>query len=112
MSIRQLVGSRIFVSALIPATLLAVTGLSGCGSGAAEPSSGPDSIQASAQASVLTATNLSPDGSTITAPTGTLVTTAGTWSFGPATSTGGNAILLNGQQAGGGFGTNLYMLNG
>jgi hypothetical protein len=40
-----------------------------------------------------------------------LITTAGTWTFGPATSAGGNAILLNGQSAAGGFGANLYVLN-
>jgi hypothetical protein len=40
-----------------------------------------------------------------------LITTAGTWTFGAATSWGGNAILLNGQSAAGGFATNLYVLN-
>jgi hypothetical protein len=56
-------------------------------------------------------TGLSPDGTIITAPTGSLITTAGTWTFGLATSVGGNALLLNGQSAAGGFGTNLYVLN-
>lgn len=47
----------------------------------------------------------------ITAPTGTLVNGADTWTFGSATSTGGNAILLNGV-ATGGFGKSLQLTNG
>jgi len=53
---------------------------------------------------------LSPDGTTLTAPgTGSsLMTSAGTWTFGTATTTnGGNAILLNGSPAAGGYGTLL-----
>ena len=110
MSNRQLVGSRIPIG-LFLATLLFL-GLSGCGSGGTDGSNAGSAQEATMQASALLATDLSPDGTTITAPTGALVTTAGTWTFGSATSTGGNAILLNGQSAAGGFGTNLYVLNG
>lgn len=37
----------------------------------------------------------------------TMVTPQGTWSFGPATSNGGNALLRDGVQIGGGFGAQL-----
>jgi len=57
-------------------------------------------------------TGLSPDGSTITAPAGTLTTAQGTWSFGSATAAGGNALLLQGVQAAGGFGAQLLMQGG
>ena len=51
------------------------------------------------------AATLSPDGATLAAgATGSLVTSAGTWAFGTATDTGGNAIMLNGASAGDGFG--------
>ena len=56
-------------------------------------------------------TTVSPAGSMITAPTGTRTTAAGTWTFGTATSVGGNAILLNGQPAAGGFGAELHVKN-
>ena len=90
MSNRQLVGSRIsfglFLAALF---LLVLLGLSGCGSGVGEGSNAGSAGNATVQASVLAAADLSPDGFTITAPTGALVTTAGTWTFGPATAAGG-----------------------
>jgi len=41
------------------------------------------------------------------APSGSLVTPQGTWTFGTATAAGGNALLLNGVNTGGGFGTKL-----
>jgi len=58
-----------------------------------------------------TAVVLSPDGTSITAPSGTLTTYHGTWSFGAATATGGNALLLNGTHAAGGFGAKLVVAN-
>jgi hypothetical protein len=58
------------------------------------------------------ATN-SPDGSSITpAGGGSLVNSAGTWTFSSSTNGGGNLILLNGVQAGGGSGTELLVANG
>ena len=54
---------------------------------------------------------LSPDGSTAVPPSGTLLTAAGTWSFGTGTGGGGVVLLLNGRQAGGGYGAKLYVLN-
>jgi hypothetical protein len=57
---------------------------------------------------------LSPDGSTITAPTtGSLTTTAGTWTFGSVAS-GGYQILLNGSNtaAAGGSAIKLQVANG
>lgn len=48
----------------------------------------------------------------ITAPTGTLTDAAGgVWTFGAATSNGGNALVLNGA-ATGGFGKTLQLING
>jgi len=44
---------------------------------------------------------------TAIAPSGSLVTPQGTWTFGTATAAGGNALLLNGINTGGGFGTKL-----
>jgi len=41
------------------------------------------------------------------APSGSLTTPQGTWTFGTATAAGGNALLLNGLNTGGGFGTKL-----
>jgi len=49
----------------------------------------------------LTVNPISPDGAYIFASTGgSLVSSAGTWTFGTATGPGGNVILLNGAQAG------------
>jgi hypothetical protein len=45
-------------------------------------------------------------------PSGTLTSSQGTWSFGTATGPGGNALLLNGANTGGGFGTKLYLTSG
>ena len=45
-----------------------------------------------------------PTSTTATAPSGSLVTPQGTWTFGAATGEGGNALLLNGQHVGGGYG--------
>jgi hypothetical protein len=55
---------------------------------------------------------MSPDGSTLlaSAGTGSLVTTAGTWTFGGPGATG-NAILLNGQAAAGGLAVSLQVAN-
>src|SRR5262249_39989804 len=48
---------------------------------------------------------MSPDGSTLTAgSTGSLATSAGTWTFGSNTGPVGNQILLNGRPAGTGYG--------
>lgn len=57
------------------------------------------------------APTLSPDNTTI-AMGGTIVTKDGKWTFGSATANGGNAILLNGSQAAGGFGATLLLLGG
>lgn len=54
----------------------------------------------------------SPDGATIAAPLGQLVTKDGRWSFSSDTGPGGNAIMLNWVQASGGFATNLYVMGG
>src|SRR5205807_1645104 len=53
------------------------------------------------------------EGSTVMAgASGTLVTSAGTWSFSPNTGVGGDLILLNGQSAGNGSATELEVANG
>jgi len=58
------------------------------------------------------AANLSPNGATLLAGSGgSLVTSAGTWTFGKAT-TGGYVVLLNGKSAGTGSGTELLIANG
>src|SRR6266480_1393383 len=44
--------------------------------------------------------------------TGSLVTSAGTWTFGTATNAYGNAILLNDQTTGVGWGTEIEVANG
>lgn len=54
---------------------------------------------------------LSLDGTSIVLG-GSMITAEGTWSFGTATASGGNAILLNGAQASGGFGTTLQLIGG
>ena len=43
---------------------------------------------------------------------GSLVTSAGTWTFGTATNAYGNAILLNGQTTAVGWGTEIEVANG
>ena len=56
---------------------------------------------------------LSPNGSILLAGSGgTLVTSAGTWTFGTATASGGNVIFLNGQVAAGGSATELLIADG
>ena len=60
---------------------------------------------------------LSPDGSIITAPSGSLVTAAGTWTFGPTPpgnyyTTGQYETMLNGTWVGWGYGTKLEIANG
>jgi hypothetical protein len=59
-------------------------------------------------------TGISPDGTAIMAPSGSLVSAAGTWSFGPAVSNkpGIYEIMLNGTQAAGGSGSQLLIANG
>jgi hypothetical protein len=53
------------------------------------------------------------DLSITTSPAGqTLPTPQGTWSFGTATDTGGNALMLNGVQQGGGFGVQILFKAG
>jgi hypothetical protein len=42
---------------------------------------------------------------------GSLVTSAGTWTFSPTTAIGGNVILLNGQQVAGGSAVELEVAN-
>jgi hypothetical protein len=61
----------------------------------------------------ITITAISLDGTTITAPSGSLVSAAGTWSFGPAVATnpGLYEIMLNGTQAAGGAGSQLLIAN-
>src|SRR5207245_4767046 len=55
---------------------------------------------------------LSPDGTILMAGSGgSLVTSAGTWTFGTATDPYGNIILLNGQSAGSGYSTELEVAN-
>jgi len=55
----------------------------------------------------------SPDCSALTAgSTGSLVTSAGTWTFGSKTASGGNQILLNGSPAGAGYGVELEVDSG
>src|SRR3981081_2386919 len=63
----------------------------------------------------LTQNTVSPDGSVLVAPTnvGSLITTAGYWTFGPPNiSRPGYEILLNGAQAAGGSGSKLQIANG
>lgn len=48
----------------------------------------------------------------ITAPTGKLVSAEGTWTFSPQLAAGGNVILLNGSPAGGGSAKTLKLVNG
>jgi len=55
---------------------------------------------------------LSTTSTTASAPTGSLTTAQGTWTFGTATAAGGNALLLNGINTGGGFGTKLVFSAG
>jgi hypothetical protein len=59
-------------------------------------------------------TNISADGTIITAPSGSLVSAAGTWSFGSAVATeaGEYEIMLKGTQAAGGRGSKLLIANG
>jgi hypothetical protein len=62
----------------------------------------------------LTQNTVSPDGSVLVAPTnvGSLITTAGYWTFGPPNiSRPGYEILLNGAQAAGGSGFKLQIAN-
>src|SRR5207248_2427136 len=55
---------------------------------------------------------LSADGSILIAGSGSsLVTAAGTWSFGTVTGSYRNNILLNGQSAGAGYSTELEVAN-
>lgn len=45
-------------------------------------------------------------------PGQTMTTPAGVWSFGTVMGSGGNALLLNGTQAGGGYGIKLFVIGG
>ena len=58
-------------------------------------------------------TAISADGTIIMAPSGSLVSAVGTWSFGPAAANrpGAYQIMLNGAQAAGGFGSKLLIAN-
>ena len=63
----------------------------------------------------LTQMMVSPDGSLLVAPSnvGSLITAAGSWTFGPPNiSRPGYEILLNGAQAAGGSGFKLQIANG
>lgn len=51
------------------------------------------------------------NGASIDAPNGSLVTTKGTWTFGTATSSGGNALMKDGVIAAGGYGVKLLWIN-
>jgi len=51
-------------------------------------------------------------GTTATAPSGSLVTPQGTWTFGTATASGGNSLLLNGQHMAGGYGVEYRFTSG
>src|SRR5271169_357361 len=59
-------------------------------------------------------TAISADGTIIMAPSGSLVSAVGTWSFGPAVATGAGQyqIMLNGTQAARGYGSKLLIANG
>jgi hypothetical protein len=59
-------------------------------------------------------TAISADGTIIMAPSGSLVSAVGTWSFGPAVANtaGEYQIMLNGTQAAGGYGLKLLIANG
>ena len=63
---------------------------------------------------VIAITAISADGTIIMAPSGSLVSAVGTWSFGPAAANrpGEYQIMLNGAQAAGGFGSKLLIANG
>lgn len=52
------------------------------------------------------------DNTMITAPSGSIVTPTDTWTFGPAKSIGGNALLRNGTIAAGGYGNQLLWKGG
>ncbi len=55
----------------------------------------------------------SPDGTTLTAPsTGSLLTAAGTWTFGTTANANGYPILLNGKSASGGSASMMLVYNG
>jgi hypothetical protein len=91
------------------------SGTSSGGSGTSSSGSGTSSggSGTSSGGSGTSTTSLSPDGSTLSAGSGgTLTTAAGTWSFGTASNGSGNIILLNGQQAAGGWGALLLVYNG
>jgi hypothetical protein len=62
----------------------------------------------------IAVTAISADGTAIIAPSGSLVSAAGTWSFGPAVAKapGEYEIMLNGSQAAGGEGSQLLIANG
>src|SRR5882762_9950022 len=61
----------------------------------------------------MAGSSVSPDGSIIMAGTaGSLVTSAGTWTFANTTANGGNLILLNGQSAAGGAAVKLEVASG
>src|SRR5437868_13931789 len=56
---------------------------------------------------------VSPDGSTLLqGQSGSLVTSAGTWTFGTDHQSYGTNVLLNGVSAAGGYGTELEVANG
>jgi hypothetical protein len=62
----------------------------------------------------IAVTAISADGTAIVAPSGSLVSAAGTWSWGAAqpNKPGQYDIMLNGTQAAGGYGSELLIANG
>src|SRR5437588_677589 len=68
---------------------------------------------ASASLSLSITSESSPDGTMLMpGSAGSLVTSAGTWTFGTVTNSFGNAILLNGQTTPIGWGTEIEVANG
>lgn len=86
-----------------------ITGVNGTGLGNYSIALVPGTLTLTAPAPTPT---ISPDGSTITAPTtSTLITAAGTWSFGASGQPGGSTILLNGASASGGSADKMLVYN-
>jgi hypothetical protein len=61
---------------------------------------------------LIAGTSISPDGMIISGGTGSLITSAGTWTFGGSVASGEWSILLNGSSAGGGIGSKMEVSNG
>jgi hypothetical protein len=72
----------------------------------------PDSLFADPVPPVVPPPVVSPPVTSIVAPVGSMIdATGGIWTFGPATSTGGNALVLNGNPTSG-FGKTLTLSGG